>query len=276
MATRSVVFATVALMSLPLMATAQTAMPIGEATERPALSRETSGPHSGRESSQAALRLLRTPVDKVEWLDSPMEEVVDWLRDKGEGRVNVIPRWGQLNVEGVDRDTLVTLQINNTTVAQVLNEVLEHISPDGEVRYQAMGNTLRISTKADFDRKMFLKVYDVTDILFIVPNFGRTAPNIDLQRTNTGGGGGGGGGGQSVFQGGSGGSQEESGQQTEQEFEKKLQDLRKIIEETVEPNSWDTATTGGRGRIRVFNRSLIVYNTIEVHEKIAGRFFLGE
>jgi hypothetical protein len=60
--------------------------------------------------------------------------------------------------------------------------------------------------------------------------------------------------------------------------------LRELIEQTIAPESWDltgsdspqTAGGGGTGRIRVFNTSLVVRNTIEVHEMIAGAFRFGE
>lgn len=226
---------------------------------------------SKRARSQTAIRLLRKPVESVDWLDTPFEEVIRWLKNEGENAVNVVPRWAPLGVESVDRDTLVSLQLNNTTVGEVLIEVLDHISPDGEMRFRAFGNTLKISTRADFDRKMYVRVYDVTDIMLRTPDFGRSAPNIDLQQQGQGGGAGGGGGGQSVFQGGSQGGESESGQE-EQEMEARLTELSTMIQRTIEPSSWNLGNAGGRGTIEVFNRSLIVYNTIEVHEQIGGPF----
>lgn len=226
-----------------------------------------------RASSNSAIRLLRKSVESVDWLDTPFEEVISWLKDESEGRVNIVPRWGQLSVESVDRDTLVSLQLNNGTVAEVLIETLEHIAPGGELRFRAVGNNLKISTRTDFDRKMYVRVYDVTDILAKVPDFGQTAVNVDLQQQT--GGGQGGGGGQSVFQGGSSGGQEVTGDQAEQELEERLEELRDMLLVLIEPASWATATTGGQGTIQVFNRMLIVRNTIEVHEAIGGYFSLG-
>jgi hypothetical protein len=127
--------------------------------------------------------------------------------------------------------------------------------------------------------------------MFRVPNFGQNAPQIDLQQAGQGGGGGGGGGAGSsrgVFSGAGGGQEEEEGgEQAEQEMEERLERLRALIEQSIEPQSWDLTGSpsqqtmgqlggGGRGRIRVFNRSLVVTNTIEVHEQIAGWFAYGE
>lgn len=228
---------------------------------------------------EPAIDLLNMRVESVDWEDAPFDQIIDWLKEEGEGMVNIVPRWGPLSVESVDRDTPITLQLNNTTVAIVLNEAIDQLSEDGELRYRAIGNTLKITTRADTDRKKYVRVYDVTDMLFQIPDLGQESPNIDLKKTGNAGGGGGGGG-QSVFQGGSsgGGASSRGGRQAEQELVERLTELRQLIEQTVEPQTWDTNAGGvvGSGRIRIFNGSLIVYNTIEVHEKIAGSFSFSQ
>lgn len=234
-------------------------------------------------SREATAELLRQRVASVDWKEATFEEVLDWFRDQGEGRVNIVPKWAPLGIESVTRDNTISLQLNNTTVADVLNEVLDQLSEDGQIQYRGIGNKLTISTKQDFGRNMYVRVYDVTDMLFQVENFGEDAPLIDLQNAGRSGGGGGGSG-QSVFQGSSSGSSRgESTDQLEQENEERLTKLRQLIEQTIAPESWDltgsegtTTSGGGRGRIRVMNNSLIVLNTIEVHEMIAGAFVFGK
>jgi hypothetical protein len=237
-------------------------------------------------SSEAASDLLRRRVESVDWTDKTFEEILDWLRDQGEGRVNVVPRWGPLGVESVNRESLVTLQMNNTSVGEVLNEAVLQLSEDGEIRYRGIGNNLAITTRQDFERKLHTQVYDVTDILFRVPDFGQDAPRIDLsQQRNSGGGGQGGGSSQPVFGGAGGGAQgqqeNESGQQAEQQIEQRLGRLRDVIRASVAPETWDVPAAGGavggggRGRIEIHGRALVITNTIEVHEMIAGTFLLG-
>lgn len=234
-------------------------------------------------SREAAAELLRQRVASVDWKDATFEEVLDWFRDQGEGRVNVVPKWGPLQIESITRENTINLQLNNTSVADVLNEVLEQLSEDGQLQYRGIGNKLTISTKQDFERKMYVRVYDATDMLFIVENFGQDAPRIDLQNAGRSGGGGGGGG-QSVFQGSSAStSRGQTTDQLEQENQERLTKLRQLIEQTIAPETWDLTGSpnpgtggGGRGRIRVLNNSLIVLNTIEVHEMIAGAFVFGK
>ena len=129
-----------------------------------------------------ARMLLRQKVDVIEWDEKPFEEVIMWLRDDmGDDKVNVIPRWNALDVEGADRDVAVTLTLKNVTVAVVLDEVLDQLSEDGQLTYHAYGNTLKISTRSDFDRKLESRVYEVSDLLFEIPDFGRDAPTVDLE-----------------------------------------------------------------------------------------------
>jgi hypothetical protein len=228
--------------------------------------------------TNVAIRLLEKRVESVDWNDAPLADVLNWLKEEGEGQVNIAPRWKALSVENVTPDSLVTLQVADTTVAEALSEVVDQLTEDGEVTFHAMDNLLTISTKADFNRQMFVKMYDATDVLFRAPNMGSSAPKIDLQnQQRSGGAGGGGGGGQGVFSGGGqGGGQEENvgGQQEEQQLEQRLERLREKITRTIAPESWDTGQAGatGRGRIEVYNTFIIVYNTIEVHEMIGGYF----
>ena len=263
------------LFGLSLSAYAQTESSGSTAAERPTVSSSNALLSRGaRASENSAVALLRKRVAEVEWVETPFEEIITWLKDESEGQVNIIPRWEPLGNESVDVDTPVTLELTNATVSEILIEVLNNMSPDGQLGFRAARNTLKISTRADFDRKMLLRIYDMTDILFRVQDFGRNAPAIDLQ--HTGGSGGGGGGGRSVFSGGTSGTdQGDSGEQAEQEMITRLEDLAEKIQEVIAPETWDTGQGGGRGRIRVFNRSLLVYNTIEVHEEIGGPVELG-
>lgn len=236
-------------------------------------------------SREAAADLLRQRVASVKWDGATFEEVLDWIKDQGEGRVNVVPKWGPLGIESVSRENVINLQLNNTNIADVLNEVLDQLSEDGQIQYRGIGNKLTISTKQDFERKMYVRVYDITDMLFRVENFGEDAPLIDLKKNASAKGGGSG---QSVFQGSGGSGQKgQSTDQLEQENERRILKLRQLIEQTIAPETWDLTGSenagggqavggGGRGRIRVLNTSLVVLNTIEVHEMIAGAFAFGE
>lgn len=249
---------------------------------------------SARSSAQAVEDMLHRRVESVDWRDKTFEEVLDWLKDQSEGQVNILPRWNVLNVENVTRESLVNLQLTNTTVREVLNEVLDQLSETGAVTYRGVENKLTIGTRADFDRRMVTKVYDATDLMFRVPDFGQGIPQINLQKASQSGAGGGGGG-QGVFSGGGGGGggqnqqDNESGQQAEQTMRQRMGELRVLIQNSVARDTWDrsgqaqiqgvsntTQAVNGQGRIEIFNRTLVITNTIEVHELIADRFSIGD
>ncbi|MHC4696392.1 MAG: hypothetical protein ACYTFA_06595 [Planctomycetota bacterium] len=227
---------------------------------------------STRKAAMPVRTLLRKRVDKVEWVEITFEEVLDWLRGLADDNVNIVPGWNALNAEGVDTDSPVTLQLRDTTVAEVMNEVLGQLSEDDQLLYRGERNMLRISTKDDFGRKLEVKVYDVTDILFKIPDMGQNAPMIDLQQASRSGGSrGGGGGGRGVFSGGSSGQTEEL-EQEDEELEERLEELRDMLYRVVAPESW-ADEGGGPGTIDIFNnRFLVVRNTIEVHELLNGYF----
>ena len=225
-----------------------------------------------RASASPVDLLLRKRVESVDWDEATFEEVLDWLDDESEGKVNVIPRWNALELEDVNRDRIVTLKLKNVTIAEVLTELLDQLSETGEVTFRGSRNALRISTRQDFNRKLELRIYDVTDILFRNPDFSESAPEIDLQQ-QTGGAQGGSSGGEPIFRSSGGQSSEELGQEGENDPEKILEDLVTLIQEAVAPETWEEA--GGRGRVKGFNkRQLVVLNSVEVHEMIAGYFSL--
>ena len=228
--------------------------------------------HKASQIENSAREMLLKPVKSVEWDEITFEEVIEWLRGFSEEKVNIVPRWRPLNVEGVDRDSFVTLNLSNVTVAEVLNQTVEQLAEGGQVKYQAVGNILKISTKEDFDRKMYVRVYPVPDLTFIVPDFTQSAPVIDLESASRStGGGGGGGGGQSVFGGASSSSDEF--EDNEQEKEERMEELIDMIRAVIAPESW-AETGSGLGELRFWSSSLVVYNTADVHEQIAGYFAL--
>jgi len=233
---------------------AQTAMPTHHAAPYPP------GP---------AAALLTEHVDSVKWTDTTLEEVVDWLRDAADHRVNIMPRWESLATEGIGPDARITLQLENTTVADVLSEALRQLAPVGSLTYQAERNYLRLSTRRDFDAQRYLRVYDASDLVFPVADFGEDAPQIDLQQSGSAGGTGG----TSVF---SGRGTSSGGAESEQASRDDLARLRDAIVATIAPDSWGAPFGTGPGRIAVFRRSLLVYQTAEVHEQIAGVFVRGE
>ncbi len=266
-------------MLVPAMA--MSALPaMGQSGDRGLLSDMST--RSGRMTSKRTLtpvrELLQKKVDRVEWFEQPFSDVIDWLRaQSSEGEsVNVIAKWKALNVESVDFDSPVTLNMSDTSVKEVLDEVLDQLTDIDPLTYVGMGNRLKISTKSDFDQKLYTRVYDIADVLLKVRNF-TGSPQIDLQQQQQGGGGGGGSGGQvqvqSIF-GGSGGGGEDEQEDDDDEEEERAEEIIAFIEAVVEPDIW--VTNGGLSSMRIFNKLLIVRSTLTVHEMLGGPFHFDE
>ncbi|MCG3130489.1 MAG: hypothetical protein FLDDKLPJ_01251 [Phycisphaerae bacterium] len=229
---------------------------------------QVTAPRLARGSDTALLvSVLNQRVSEVAWEEEPFEKVIDWLQTQGP--INVVPHWKAMELEGITRDTLVTVNLRDTTVREVVNQALEWVREGtAVVTFQGTGNTLRISTQNDFNREenFQVKVYDVTDILARIPDF-RGAVRIDIETASQGTGQN-----ASIFRGGPGGDDEGAAAGEVGIDDPQSAALQVLIEQTIEPASW--IGYGGAGSIRVFNRQLVIRNSIDVHEKIGGRFVI--
>ncbi len=211
-------------------------------------------------------RVLRARVTQVEWDDAPFNEVIEWLRERGE--INVVVRWNVLLEQGIDEDSPVSLRLKDARVATILSETLAQLSHGEELRYIGIGPTLTISTREDLNKKLYVKVYPVNDLLFRVPEF-TEAPKVSLEQGGGGGGPGGGSASQNPFQGGGGGG---GGDEDTRPKSERLDELVQLIKETVEPESW--RDNGGEGTIRGLNSVIVVRATLDVHVKLGGSFVI--
>ena len=219
----------------------------------------------------ATLRLLNQRLPEVQFQETPFEQVIDWLRDFT--RLNISVRWQKLADNGIERDKPITIKVRDLRLSQVLGLVMDEAAgSDVRLAYRMTGNLLVISTAEDLDREMIVKTYDISDLLLQIPRATRSAGFDVSQGLGQGGAGGSGGGG-----GGAGGGmfgqgkqrqqqgQDRSGQQGDQE---QIDKLIELIQDTIEPDSWQK--NNGNGSIKVFNRTLVVRNTILVHQRLGG------
>lgn len=208
---------------------------------------------------------LEQKIPEITFQDVPFEQVMEYIADYS--KMNVVVRWEALTNAGVSRDKSISLKVKNIKLSQVLWMVMNEAGgADVKLAYRASGNLLILSTADDLGKEMIVKVYDVADIIQRVQNF--TGPQIDVAQQQSGGSGGGG---QNVF---SGGQQGNNNQQDDQQNQQgnavrpELQQLITLITTTVEPDSWEL--NGGKGTIQGFKNSLVVRNTILVHQKLGG------
>ncbi len=207
----------------------------------------------GRRSAKPGglVTILQSRVDHIEWKDTPFAEIIEWVRDKGP--INVIPIWRTLKSERVTPDTPVTLSMSGATVGEVLSASLEQLSD--ELRWRAIGRTLRISTRTDFPDDLYTVVYDLGDLMQDRPDFVLK----DLHGSSF------------LLQQG-----REVKEQSTYSREKHMDMVRKLIIETVAPETWRGG--GGPGSIELDYPSgaMVVCNSPEVHVMIGGSFDISE
>lgn len=237
-----------------------------------------------RDRTIALLRLLNTRVEQVQFDDEPLEDAFAWFREQG--LKNIIVRWKVLEQVGeIAKDTPITLSLQDVTLGEALDLVLELISDatssvQERLTYHVLDGMLKISTRADFDRHVYTRTYYVEDLLYpislnellpflqigqsfayvseldpaVASGAAAQAPIIDAIDTGSFHGPGDPGYGQPDFKG-----------MREAELEKLVNLLKQ-----VRPQSWQEG--GGRGTITPFSDKLIISQTIEMHEIIGGAF----
>lgn len=217
--------------------------------------------------------LLRLPVSKVEFHGEPLDSVLDQLADAT--GINFYVRWSALEVLGIERDTPISLKLENVSFATVLRLVLQEAGgPDAQTAFKADGELLTISSQEDLARDMPVRVYDVRDLLMKIPMqvgvaFGREH-EIPISNGRNGLV-------TEVIRSGSRFSTSDYGQnnarqedRNNDEADETMQKLIDVITTTVEPDSW--SVNGGPGSIIPWRGRLVVRNSIPVHQQLDGPF----
>jgi general secretion pathway protein D len=234
---------------------------------------------TARTGKSDTLRILEQKLPEVQFQETPFEQVVEWLRDFT--KLNISVRWQKLADAGIERDKPVTIQVRNLRLSQVLWMIMNELGgSEVKLAYRISGNLLIFSTTEDLDKEMVTKVYDIADLLLRVPRATRSS-GFDVSQGlsqgggqgGQGGGGGGGGGGSGMF----GQGQQQQGQQSQYDQrgdQEQTDKLIELIQDTVEPDSWQKH--GGTGSIKAYQRTLVVRNTILVHQRLGGYVTEGE
>ena len=215
-------------------------------------------PHHGKAQPRRTLKQkLQAAVVQVDWDEIPLEVALQKFSEAS--GINVVVRWRTLRAEGVERDTPVSLHLHDLTVSALLSAVLDQVSGDAELGFVGERNILAISTRKQLNRKMYIKSYDVVDLLHDVPDFLSELPKECGAKLYAEPG---------PFGHGtlrwSGGFPESS--RTRQEH---MKELVALIKATIAPNTWKER--GGEATIAVLDyRVVVVRAPWDVHMKLGG------
>lgn len=213
--------------------------------------------------------------------DMAFIEAIEELKHSVEPPLKIVELWGDLeeNAE-VHPETAIKIDgISGIRLRMGLELLLKSVSGNfAELGYVVKEGVIIIATKESLPSELETRVYDISDLL------GRPAMYYQRSGMMMGGGMGGGGmyrgdtygggtGGGGMYGGGMGGVYGDNlvpiyGEPlTEEEKINRANRLIKLIQDTIEPESWYDA--GGDGTIKFYeNNKLIVLQTPEVHQKI--------
>ncbi|HUV41440.1 MAG TPA: hypothetical protein VMW23_06620 [Sedimentisphaerales bacterium] len=214
-------------------------------------------------------------------------DALEQLRHAVEPLLKLVVLWRDLQ-ENADIDQFTPINMNaiiDVPLGTALKLLLKSVSGGlVDLGYVVENGVVTVGTTDALPSELEPRVYDVTVLL------GRPADFYAMSGMGGGGGGGGGGrggggGGRGGGGGGGGGGSGGGGGQYFEEYldvdeeemdserlaeqaAERAQNLRALIQETIEPDSWfDTGT--GRGTISFYeNKKLVVRQTPEIHNKI--------
>lgn len=199
-------------------------------------------------------------------------DCIDFLRDVSGANINV--QWKVLAESNVTKDTPITLRMHGVSLRKALSMILSEAAGGDALTFYTDDNVIEITSKANADKELFVKVYPVDDLLMEVPDFA-DAPKFDISSNNQQGGGGGGQGGQgsggrssSIF--GSNGTNGTTDTEKVKTKDQRAQELVDLIVNTIQPDVWKE--NGGTASVRYYNGNLVVSAPRSVHDLIGGSF----
>lgn len=207
-------------------------------------------------------------ISEVEFSQSPLKDVVAFLRDFS--GVNFHVNWRALETTGITRQTPVTVKAKNISIARVLDLVTDQLSA-GRDRYSSIywlisGGVVKISTGEALDRTTSIKVYEVGDLLKVIPNF--KGPKISVQNgnnnSNTGNN-------SSIWGDDDDDDDDDSGNDTKAQRADLQDTLIEIVKLSIGPDMW--APTG-KGSIKILRDKMIISQTplgFKLLERSMGR-----
>ncbi len=217
------------------------------------------------EANREARRKLQVIQPRFEFDELEFESAVEFIRDYT--KANIVVNWNALEINGIDRNTPVTLMLTSISSEKALEEVLTAVGGVVPLGYVLSDGVVKISTKDDLATLVNTHVYDIHDLIVTVPNF--IGPVLSISQSEGGGGDSGGGsssgGGFGDTSGGDG-----AGQATLTRAQLVIEILD-MVRSSIDPDSW-IERGGVLGSIRELNGQVVITQTPENHRRVLDLF----
>jgi len=202
----------------------------------------------------------------VDFQEKRLEDVMNFVKDYMGADLD--PLWiDERNTDGLDKERLVSVKVDNVTTLALIERILESAQSDfGGSNSWQMTETgaMQIGPKARLNKFRRVEIYDVTDLITEIPDY-RDVPRIDLQQALQASQGGGGGG-QSPFRDDTGGNERD---QELKERQERATEVMELIRSLVEMDQW-VENGGDGGSMRYWQGGIIVNAPDYMHRGING------
>jgi hypothetical protein len=206
-----------------------------------------SSPPASRPTTTATTQPLDPVIPVAEFRGISMEKAVETLRDMT--KVNIVVRWPTLKEAGVERSSPVDLRVTRLPLQRVL-ELLGDVggaaaASNVELAAREDRGVVILSTRDDLESGgTTLRLYDVRDL---VESDMAVRSRVSISQAAT---------------------MPTTQPTPEERYGESLDQLNRVIEETIDPESWRDAG-GTIGSIQDFNGMLIISHTPANHARIA-------
>lgn len=196
----------------------------------------------------------------VQFRQNKLADVLGYIQTTTNTSFDV--NWDSLASVGITRETPVNLSLKDTRAKVVLERVLAQVSRDrfAKADYTVADGIVTVASADDIQRQTVTNVYNITDLLLVVPDYTKVPP-LDLQ---------------TILAASKGREQSPFVGKMDTESERlgetradRVRSIMNVIQQTVDPDSW-RESGGDVGSINEIKGSLIITTTPRNHREIAG------
>ena len=229
--------------------------------------RKTREARAAREARFARVQTrLAAPIERVALDGVPMRRAFGWWSRQSD--VPLVIDWDRLERQGIDIDRPLKLKLEAVPAGQVLKLMMRQAAPATRLVHQVTPWYVEVLSKQSADRRSVLRVYDVRDLLMVIPHFD-DAPSFDLRAalSNTDTGGGGESGTDDTGGGLFGDAEAQADDDRPATERERGRALLAMITDTIEPDIW-RANGGESGTARYHRGLLLITAPPYVHRQI--------
>lgn len=203
----------------------------------------------------------------VELTDARLEDAIQFVRDYTSADLEIL--WADSGSTGLDKDQRINVTVREQPALVLLERILEKVQTefDQNTWQFTSAGTIEAGPKSLLNKSKTLKIYDIQDLLFVIPTF-PNVPELDIDSVLQQGQGGGGGGSSNIFQ-----DNQDDENKNAIPDEETAQKLIDILIENVEPEQWQD--NGGDGAsVRFHNGTLLIRAPDYIHRQLNPDAFM--